>query len=406
MISTLRQDFNSRRFSPERYQSLLARLGELTHSPIGFRVSETPCFLPESLLNSIAQAGAELTHQLVDSPEYQWRSLAAIPPPYRVPHDNPHPPVMTVDFGLVRNEDGSLAPRLVELQAFPSIYGFQALLSREYVTAFDLDRNLRWFFNDHDEDSYWRLLARVIVGRHAPENVVLLEVDPESQKTLPDFRTHEDRLGIRAVDITSLVKQGRTLLYHRDGRLTPIHRIYNRAIVDEIVRKGIKLPFDYRDDLDVEWAGHPNWYFRISKFSLPFLNHPTVPPAIFLDDWFAGIGRDRLPGDPDSVILKPLYSFAGKGIQFSPSEEDLRSIPESDRHNYLLQQRVHFTPVIDTPPGPTQVEIRIMYLWPDGEPLQPVLSLLRMGRGLMMGVDHNRRMDWVGASAALFPPGS
>jgi hypothetical protein len=406
MISSLRQDFNSRRFSPERYGALLARLGELTHSPIGFRVSETPCFLPESLLNSIAEAGAELTHQLVDSPEYQWRSLAAIPSEYRVPHDNPHPHFMTVDFGLVRNEEGVLAPKLVELQAFPSIYGFQAILSREYVTAFDLDPNLRWFFNGHDDASYWRLLARVIVGHHAPENVVLLEVDPESQKTLPDFRAHEDRLGIRAVDITSLVKQGRKLLYHREGRLTPIHRIYNRAIVDEIVRKGIELPFDYRDDLEVEWAGHPNWYFRISKFSLPFLNHPTVPPAIFLDDWFSGKGRDRLPGDPASIILKPLYSFAGKGIQFAPSEDDLRSIPVSERHNYLLQERVHFTPVIDAPPGPTQVEIRIMYLWPDGEPLQPVLSLLRMGRGLMMGVDHNRRMDWVGASAGLFPPGS
>jgi hypothetical protein len=242
--------------------------------------------------------------------------------------------------------------------------------------------------------------------------VVLLEIDPTHQKTLPDFHVYEDKLHIATVDIANLRKQGNRLFYQREGPSQgtgqgtdiPIHRIYNRAIVDELQRKNIQLPFDYRDSLDVEWAGHPNWYFRISKFSLPYLNHPSVPKAVFLDDWFAGCNVECLPHQRENLLLKPLYSFAGKGIQFAPTDEELNAIPPRDRHLYLLQERVTFEPTIQTPHGPTQAEIRIMYLWPDGGTLQPVIALVRLGRGLMMGVDHNRDRLWVGSSAALTPP--
>ncbi len=236
-----------------------------------------------------------------------------------------------------------------------------------------------------------------------PENVVLLEIEPETQKTLPDFHIHEDRLGISAVDIAKLKREGRRLFYRSGNRDVPIERIYNRAIVDELERKRINLPFDYRDDLDVEWAGHPNWYFRISKFAIPWLHHPSVPPAVFLSDWCNGRGHDLLPEDREQWVFKPLYSFAGKGVQFGPADAELDSIPPDQRHNFLLQQRVKFEPVVDTPYGLTQTEVRIMYLWPDGGALQPVIALIRMGRGKMMGVDHNRNQEWVGASAAFCP---
>ena len=157
---------------------------------------------------------------------------------------------------------------------------------------------------------------------------------------------YEDRLGVRTVDIAKLKKEGNKLFYEKDGRWVPIERIYNRAIVDEVERKGVVPAFDYRDELEVEWAGHPNWYFRISKFSLPYLQHESVPTAVFLDDWFAGRGRERLPEDREQVLLKPLYSFAGKGIQFAPTDAELAAIPEADRHLYLLQERVRFEPVI------------------------------------------------------------
>lgn len=289
------------------------------------------------------------------------------------------------------------------MQAFPSVFGYQDVLARQYIQTYNLDPNLQWLLSGHTENSYWKLLRKVIVGGHAPENVILAEIDPDHQKTLPDFHVYEDRLGITTIDIATLRKEGRKLFYQRDGRWIPIHRIYNRVIVDELERKAITLPFDYRDDLDVEWAGHPNWYFRISKFSLPYLNHPTVPKAVFLDQWFDGQIPTDFPTDRANLLLKPLYSFAGKGIQFEPTDDDINSIPPTDRHLYLLQERVTFRPVIETPHGPTQAEVRIMYLWPDGGKLEPVISLVRLGRGLMMGVDHNRNQLWVGGSAALFP---
>jgi hypothetical protein len=405
MVPEFRNEFNSR-YTPERYHAFLARLNNITRSNIEFRVAETPCFFPESLLQEMADAGSELTHQLVDSETYMHLSAAAVPDAYRVPNESAHPHFMTVDFGLVRDANDRLRPNLVELQAFPSIYGYQAVVSQEYAAEFDLDPNLRWFLGGHDDESYWSLLKKVIVGNHATENVVLAEIDPLRQKTLPDFHVHEDRLGIRTVDISQMVKQGDKLHYVHEGKLIPIDRIYNRAIVDEMVRINVKLPFDYRDDLDVEWAGHPNWYFRISKFSIPHLDHPSVPPAVFLDDWFQGKGREKLPEDRQQWVFKPLYAFAGKGIQFGPTDSELAAIPVTERHNYLLQQRVKFEPVIATPFGMTQAEVRILYVWPDGESLQPVLTLVRMGRGKMMGVDHNRDQEWVGGSAALFLPGS
>lgn len=400
MLQPFRDEFNAA-FTPEKYRRLLGRLNEKTRSSIEFRVAETPCFFPKALLDEMATVGAELTHMLVDSPEYMKAADAAIPEKYHLGNDNPIPNFMTVDFGLVRTADGSRKPKLVEMQAFPSVFGYQDVLGHEYIETYGLSRDLHPHLDGHTSESYWKTLGEVILGGHAPENVVLLEVTPEKQKTLPDFHVYENRLGIATVDIAKLKKEGKSLFYERDGRWIKIERIFNRAIVDEIERKQISLSFDYRDELDVEWAGHPNWYFRISKFSLPYLNHSAVPKAVFLDDWFAGKGPENLPEERARLILKPLYSFAGQGIKFEPSDADLQAIPVADRRLYLLQERATFEPVIRTPNGDTMAEVRIMYVWADGGALKPVTSLVRMGRGLMMGVDHNKNQEWVGGSAAL-----
>jgi hypothetical protein len=403
MLQPYRDQFNAQ-FDSAGYNDLLSRLNRATRTSIEIRVAETPCFFSRTLMDDLADTGAYLTHQLLDSPTYMQASDRTIPPQFHVPNENPYPNFMTVDFGLIRNPDGSLSPKLVEMQAFSSIFGYQDLLARQYIEAYGLQSDLQWHLGGHNEHTYWDLLRQIILGGHDPENVVLAEIDPQHQKTLPDFHIYEDKLNISTVDIAKLRKRGNRLFYTRDGREIPIHRIYNRAIVDEMERKNIKLPFDYRDDLDVEWAGHPNWYYRISKFSLPYLDHPSVPKAVFLDDWFAKRNIQALPSERENLLLKPLYSFAGKGIQFAPSDEDLNAIPPADRSLYLLQERVNFHPVIQTPHGATQAEIRILYLWPDAGMLQPVISLVRLGRGLMMGVDHNRDRQWVGGSAALLPP--
>src|SRR6266446_3405427 len=401
MIASLRKQFNAS-FTPEKYQAFLRRIDDACGTHVQFRLSETPCFFPKSLLDRMAEDGKELIRQLVESPQYLTRSDASIPEEFRVTNEPPHPMFVQVDFGLVRNAVGELQPKLVELQAFPSLYAYQVTLAQSYIEVFGLNRfeggeGLRFFLGGLDERTYRELLRAAIVGTHDPENVILMEIRPHEQKTLPDFLLTEKMLGVRTVDIEAIRKHGRQLYYERNGGRVPIRRIYNRAIVDELQRKKVKLGFDWRDDLDVEWAGHPNWYFRISKFSIPYLRHESVPKTWFLDR------PEQIPDDLQNYVLKPLYSFAGLGVLIAPKKEDIDAIPAAKRGEYILQERLNFEPVIETPFGGTKAEVRVMYVWVDQ--LKAVLTIIRMGRGLMMGVDHNKNMEWVGASAGLWVEG-
>jgi hypothetical protein len=423
MIPELREAFN-RKYTPERYARMRSFLDKRSGTDVHFRIAETPVFVPASLLEEIAAHGTMLARELLENADYLAAARRAIPHGYCVANETAHPHFLTADFALVRDADGTLAPKLVEIQAFPSVFAFQAVLGSAYREAFELSPGLRSFLSGLDEDSYWSLLAKTVLGRHDPENVVLIEVDPEHQKTLPDFNLTAQKLGIAVVDIATLEPQGNKLHYRSAaGSLVPIQRIYNRAIADELIARQIRLPFDLTHPWDVEWAGHPNWYFLISKFSLPWLSRmaaarTVVPPAVFLSDFLEGPGKvvlseagASLPSaeTPETVyselLLKPLFSFAGKGIEFEPSRALLESIPKERRGDFLLQQRMRFEHTIDTPHGMTQAEFRVLYLWPDGGKLTPALSLVRLGRGKMMGVDHNRNQEWVGASGAFFPAG-
>jgi hypothetical protein len=392
MIAALRQRFNAE-FTPEKYERLRREMTARCGMEVPFALCETPCFFPHALVERMGEDGKALIRQLVESPEYLARSEASIPAKFRVPNESPHPMFIQVDFGLVRDSAGELQPKLVELQAFPSLYAYQPVLAQAYIDVFELDTKLRYFLSELDSTSYQQLLTDAIVAGHDPANVVLMEVHPEEQKTRPDFLLTEKLLGIRTVCITKIRKEGRRLFYEEGGKRVPIKRIYNRTIVDELERKGVVLPFDFRDELDVEWAGHPNWYFRISKYSIPSLKHPSVPRTWFLDK------LPEVPADLENFVLKPLYSFAGLGVVIAPSQKEIEAIPAAKRGEYILQERLDFTPVVETPHGTTKVELRIMYVWLDE--LIPVLTIVRMGRGLMMGVDQNKNMKWVGSSAAL-----
>ncbi len=406
MIPSLRHRFNAG-FTPQKYQEFLRRIDDACGTHVQFRLCETPCLFPKSLLDRMAEDGKELIRQLVDNSDYHARSNASIPAEFLVPNEPPHPMFVQVDFGLVRDANGDLQPKLVELQAFPSLYAYQATLAQTYLDVYELQKHgsadfptLKYFLSGLDHQTYRDLLRQAIVGTQDPENVILMEIHPQEQKTLPDFLLTEKMLGIATIDIESVKKQGSHLYYERCARSIPIKRIYNRAIVDELQRKGVKLNFDWRDDLNVEWAGHPNWFFRISKFSIPYLHHESVPKTWFLDK-LDHITDDLQNVDLQNYALKPLYSFAGLGVVIAPKKEDIDAIPADKRSEYILQERLHFEPVIETPFGGTKAEVRVMYIWL--EKLLPVLTIIRMGRGLMMGVDHNKNMEWVGASAALFP---
>jgi hypothetical protein len=332
--------------------------------------------------------GREMVEQLLADQQYRHDSREAIPAAWRVPNEAAEPLFVQADFGL--DPDGE--PKLVEIQGFPSLYAYQPVMAECYREAYAINPALAMLPAGLELREYHRLLGDAIAGKHDPENVILMEIDPAHQKTSHDFRITEQLFGVRPVDITALRKQGNRLYYDRDGRLTPVHRIYNRTIVDELVRRQIPLAFDFRDHLDVEWAGHPNWFFRLSKFSLPYLNHSAVPRTQFLH-------RLNRVQHSERYVLKPLYSFAGAGVIVGPTAEQLAAVAPELRPHYILQERVNFHPVIETQFGPTKIEVRMMYIWQSG--LRVVNTLIRMGRGLQMGVDHNKGFNWVGASAAF-----
>ena len=379
MVPDLRARFNAA-FTPEKYHQYLTRLAEAAGTPIAFRNAETPIFLDRGLVEKMVRYGEELIRQLVDDPAYRARSDESLPARWTVPNEDPHPMFVQADFGLTAD----LEPKLVEIQGFPSLYAYQPVMAETHRAVYDLDRDLRFQMVDDYND----LLRRALLGDRKPHEVVLLELDPFEQKTLADFLITRDRFGVRIVDVRDVKKDGRKLIAP-DG---PIERIYNRVIVDELERKNVQLAFDFRDEVEVEWAGHPNWYFRISKFSIPYLKHECVPRTLFLNE------LSRIPDDLENWVLKPLYSFAGLGVSVGPTREEVEAVKEPA--NYILQERVDFAPLIETPHGPTKAEIRIMYIW-TGE-LRAVTNIVRLGRGKMMGVDHNKGMDWVGGSVAFW----
>ncbi len=403
MLPRYRAKFEQQ-FSPLSYAAFLADLGRRVRCPIEFRVSETPCFFDGALIKSLADAAVAMTDSLVNDPVYLEAAAQVVPAKFRVANSEPLPTFVQVDFGLVKDRK-TIEARLVELQAFPSLYGFQLAVGDAYAREYDLlsDGKLTPFLSGLDRAGYVELMRKALVGKHDAANVVLLEIEPTKQKTRPDFEVTESTWGVRAIDINDVIvdqRDGARLFYKRDGSLTRIARIYNRVIPDELERKGLSMPFDFRDDLDVEWLGSPDWFFKISKFSIPHIRHAWVPITRFLNDAIEGDGLGAAFADRERWLLKPLFSFAGGGIVFAPTDAQIAAIPEAERANYILQERVDFAPVIETPQGGTPAELRIM-LVRDGGQYRPVLPLVRMGRGKMMGVDHNKGLEFVGASAAF-----
>jgi hypothetical protein len=390
MDPKFRQAFNAL-CTADKYAELLRYLGSRLGEPVDFRISETPVFLTEDLTREVVRAGWEIA-RTVTSPEYLAGADRAIPPGLAVPNEDEHTTFLQVDFALVRDEHGRIVPRLIELQGFPSLYAFQWLLEKAYRETFGIPDELAPYFEGLDEESYVDVLREVIVDGSDPETVVLLEIEPEKQKTRADFTCTERLLGVPAVDLREVIERSGRLFYRREGRELPIHRIYNRVIFDELQRKG--LPDDlFRRELDVTWVGHPNWYFKISKWSLPFLDSPYAPPARFLSDVV------EIPEDLDNYVLKPLYSFAGLGVEVAPTAERLRSI--RDRENFILQRKVDYAPCIETPDVPAKAEIRMMFVWKDR--LRLINNLVRMSKGALMGVDFNKDKTWIGGSSGYHP---
>ncbi len=398
MISQLREAYNSA-FTEAKYAAFLDHIyGQYNHKP-SFRISETPVFMPDDFRDKLLQACDDIVDVIV-RPNFKEITEGSMKPEHRVPNEDEHPTFLVVDFGVCEGEEGDLVPKLIEMQGFPSLYFFQNDLAEGYKRTFDdIPNSMTPFFEGLDTEGYLNLMREVIVGDSNPENVVLLEVEPEKQNTLVDFLGTAKHLGIKVLCLTKVIKQDRQLFYKNEkGELVHIKKIYNRVIFDELdKRPDLTFGFNFTDDLDVEWIGHPNWFFRISKYTLPFLKSAFIPKTYFLDK------LTEYPKDLENYVLKPLFSFSGQGVKINITQKDLDEV--EDRSNHILQEKVNYVAALKTATEPAKIEIRMLLVWKK-EWARPkvVNNLIRLSKGIMVGVRYNKDKDWVGASVGFFNP--
>jgi len=396
MIKDLRERYN-RNFTAEKYSNFLQSIeSEYGYMP-SFRISETPVFIPKDLKDKLIEACNDI-QKVIATPGFKNLTKNAIPgDALKVPGEDEHTTFLQMDFGITINDRGELFPQLIELQGFPSLYFFQDQIAAAYKKHFNLPEDLTSYPHGGTRREYIETLRKVIVGDFEPQHVILLEIEPFKQNTAIDFYSTASHLGLKVICITDLKKDGKKLFYLNDtGERVEVKRIYNRVIFDELdQRQDLQREFYFKDEVDVEWAGHPAWFFRISKYILPLLDSPFVPRTFYLED------LKEYPEDLENYVLKPLYSFAGAGILLDVTPVDLDKI--EDRKNYILQRKVEYAPVIKTPSGPAKCEIRMMMVWEKDQARGTLVNnLVRLTKGRMVGVKFNLNKDWVGASVGFF----
>ena len=399
MHSETRKRFNAS-FSQEKYEDFLRTMNTAYGEPCTFRISETPVFVPAYLRDRLFK-GVEDICSVITAPGFRERSESALPPQLRVPDEDEHTTFLQLDFGICRDSDGRFTPQLIEMQGFPSLYFFQHLLATSYRKHFDIPSDYSHLFGGLDETGYLNLMRDVIIGDSNPENVVLLEIEPEKQNTRIDFWGTRKHLGLKVLCLSKLKKEGRELYYlDENGRRVGVERIYNRIIFDELEKRAdLPREWDLLSEVNAAWVGHPNWFFRISKHSLPFINSEFVPETHFVSD------LKSIPDDPENWVLKPLFSFSGQGVQINITRDDIASV--TDPGNYILQRKVEYVAGVETinPEEPSKCEIRMMMVWRrEWDEPRLVNNLVRMSKGEMVGVRYNKGRDWVGSSAGFFEP--
>ena len=394
MKESIREKFNSE-FSQEKYHQFLRDISsDFDYAPT-FRIAETPFFIPKELEIQLLEACDEVI-SFVKRSDFKVLTQRAIELNTEVPNEDEHTQFLAIDFGICE-ENGQVIPKLIEVQGFPSIFNFQYNLFRKIQKFYPFLSEMTPYPLGMTEDSYLAMLKRVIFGKWQQEEVVLLEIEPEKQNTKIDFYYAQRDLGIKILCVTDVLKDGKKLFYlNSEGQKIQIKRIYNRVIFDELFsRQDLRLQFSFEQELEVEWAGHPNWYTRISKFILPYLKGPYFIETTLLSE------LKEIPEDLENYVLKPLFSFSGSGVIFHVKKEDVENVKERDL--YILQKKVNYLPVIQAPDGKVKVEVRMLCLWPEEENSPTIVgNLVRLSRGEMIGVKFNKDKDWVGGSIGLF----
>lgn len=397
MHQDFRNTFN-KAFSSEKYQSFLQSIHHDFPGVLDFRIAETPVFLTDSFIEKCLTAGEEIIDFIIH-PDFKKRTDKAIPEGMFTPNEDDCPQLLSIDFAISKNEDGDITPYLIELQGFATLFNYQSYLAEKYISHFNLPDSLTPYFNGLNQSSYLSVLKNTLLGDFPASEVILLELFPDKQKTRIDFALAKRDFGIETVCLTQIIKKDRNLFYRKNGKLQKISRIYNRVILDELATyQNLDLSFQFKDDVDVTWVAHPNWFFRISKYLLPLLRGKYMPASFFLSDF------DFQSEDINQYVLKPLYSFAGSGVDLHPTIEKLNGILE--KKQYLMQQKISYEPIIESLNGKVKAELRLMYVW-DKLKERPTLvtNITRLSRGEMIGVRYNQSFDWVGGSIGFSQKG-
>lgn len=395
MVPEQRNTFNQN-FTEQKYEQLLSELNKDFVGAIDFRVAETPVFI-DADCNAQMLDTCEYIIDNIAQPNFITLTNSAIPSSKNVPNQTAHPHFLAFDFGICVNEQNKIEPQLIEMQGFASLFGYQVHLDDAMRSAYEIPAPYTAYYSGLNKNTYLQKLQSVIVGNHDPKHVVLLEIKPHTQKTRIDFYCTAAYTGIAIVCITEIIKEGNRLFYKNStDEKIEIKRIYNRIIFDELDQ----MPADIKDagrilfeNLNVEWAGHPNWFYRVSKYTMPLLKHPCIPANYYVNQ------LESIPQDLENYVLKPLFSFAGAGVIIDVTKKDIEDLP--DPQNWMLQQKVNYAPIIITPTTPAKVEIRILYLWENGAARPfPAINIARLSKGKMIGVRYNQNETWVGGSIA------
>lgn len=396
MIAHVRKWYNDN-FTVEKYNHFLDSVSNEVNHNTPFRIAESPFFIPKILKDRLLEA-CEINNDVICSANLkQLTEGALIGNGVRVPNEDHHTTFLQMDYGITMDEEGQPMPKLIEIQGFPSVYFFQKYISQKYQKHFDIPANLSVFFNGMSNDEYVAMMKRIIIGDTDPSQVVMLEIEPEKQTTYIDFICTEMDLGLKVLCMSKVIKRGRELFYlDTQGKEVKILKIYNRVIFDELdQRPDLERTFNFTDDLDIEWIGHPNWFYRISKYTMPLLSGKYVPQCYYLDQ------LEEYPANLEDFVLKPLYSFAGAGVELNVTKEMLDSLP--NKANYLLQEKVEYYPVIQAPGEGVKCEVRMLMVWEKGEARPKIVNnLVRLSKGAMIGVKYNKDKDWVGGSVGFF----
>ena len=394
MQQSLRQQFNEN-FTEGKYLAYLQEIENLHPGSLEFRVAETPLFIPKDFKQKMLAACEDIIDVIVQ-PDFKTLTERAIPDTLHIPNEKNHTDFIAFDFGICENEKGELEPQLIEMQGFPTLFVFQAFhtkITREYA---NVPPTHDAYLNGYNEASYLQLLKDIIVGDANPEQVILLEIFPEKQKTRIDFYCTEDVLGISTVCVTKIMGEGNKLYYKKNGKKIEIKRIYNRLIFDDLNKQeNLGEIIDFSHEWEVEWVSHTNWFYRISKYTLPLIKNRFVPPTYFLNE------LKETPTDLENYVLKPLFSFAGMGVVIDVTSKHINEI--KDPENWILQRKVKYADIIQTPDGTAKAEIRLFYFWKEGW-VRPVgaHNLSRLSKGKMIGTRYNKDKTWVGGTVSFF----